>query len=193
MAMLRLLLICLCGVIPIIAAPATGVQMASLSVIYNNNNNNSVSSNSLVSSYTSPSLNNSTTTHGFIPPDPCARETSAGGMVVFSKYKSASRLDPSGWEADIGGVLAQAQAEAVEHTAGSVLPQRLVYVEEHAFLYVKPLMLGVTWAIWSAALEQITLFHRHYKDFTFYFQIVQPSRAGASVTLVVADGQLRVL
>ena len=193
MAMLRLLLICLCGVIPIIiAAPATGVKMTSFSFIYNNNNN-SASSNSLVSSHTSTSLNKSTIPEQFNPPDPCVRETSAGGTVVISNYRSASRRDPSGWEADIRGVLAQARAEAVGHTASSVLPQRLVYVEQHAFLYVKPLMLEVTWPIWFAALEQITSFHRDYPDYTFSFNIVQPSRSGASVTLLVADGQLRVL
>ena len=195
MTMLGLLLICLCGAIPIIiAAPATGVKTTSFSFLYNNNNNNNNSafSNSLVSSHASPSLNKSTTPDSFNPPDPCVRHTSAGGMVVFLNYKSASRRDPSGWEADIRGVLAQAQADFVGHTISSVLPPRLVYVEQHAFFYVKPLMLEVTWAIWLAALEQITSFHRDYKDYTFSFQIVQPSRAGGSATLLVADGQLRV-
>ena len=193
MTILRLLLVCFCSAIPIIiAAPATGVKMTSFSFIYNNNNN-SASSNSLVSSHTTPFLSNSTTDGQFNPPDPCVRETSAGGMVEFSDYRSASRFHPSGWEADIRGVLAQAQDEAVGHTTSSDLPSRLVYVEEHAFFYVKPLMLGVTWAIWLAALEQITLFHRDWPDYTFSFKIVQPPRVGARETLLVADGQLRVL
>ena len=194
MTILRLLLVCFCGAISrTIAAPATTlINIPSNSLLHNNIN---ASSNSLVSSqHTSSFLSNSTSDGGFLPPDPCIRETSEGGEVVLSSYRSASRFDPSGWEADMGGVLAQAQAEAVGHTTGSeVLPQRLVYVEEHAFLYVKPLMLGVTWTIWLAALEQITLFHREWKDYTFSFQIVQRSKVEASVTLLVADGQLRVL
>lgn len=187
----RLLLVCFCVAIPItIAAPATRLLNIPSNFLIQNNINASTS-DFLVSSHTTPL--NSTSDDRFLPPDPCIRETSAGGEVVLSNYRSASRFDPSGWEADIGGVLAQAQAEADGHPTSSVLPQRLVYVEQHAFFYVKPLMLGVTWAIWLAALEQITLFHREWKDYTFTFQIVQRSRVEASVTLLVADGQLRVL
>ena len=194
MTILRLLLVCFCGAIPItIAAPATTlIKIPSNFLLHNYIN---ASSDSLVSSqHISPILSNSTSDDRFLPSDPCIRETSAGGEVVLSNYRSASRFDPSGWEADIEGVLAQAQAEADGHsTSSEVLPQRLVYVEEHAFFYVKSLMLGVTWAIWLAALEQITLFHREWKDYTFSFQIVQRSRMEANVKLLVADGQLRVL
>ena len=93
----------------------------------------------------------------------------------------------------MGDVLVQAQAEAVGHTLGSILNHRLVYAEEHAYFYVRPLMSGVTWDMWVAALDQIMSFHSSWTDYTFYFRIVQRSREGGTVTLLMADGQLRVL
>lgn len=112
---------------------------------------------------------------------------------MLSHYGSASWLDPYPWDADIGDVLAQARAEAVGRPYSSTITRRLDYVEEHAILYVRPLISGVTWDIWLAALEQIAYFHRSWKEYTFYFRIVQPTRHGGVVTVVLADGQLRVL
>ena len=195
MTKLRLLMICFCTAIPIaIAAPATAFNIPSSFLMYNNSNsNNNASSHSLVTSPTTFSLSNSTTKSWDSPPDPWVGETTAGGKVILEDYGSATWLDPYEWEADMGDVLVQARAEAIGRTRSSVITRRLDYAEEHAYFYVRPLMSGVTWDIWLAALDQITVFHRGWKDYTFYFRIVQPTRDGGMVTVVLADGQLRVL
>ena len=186
--MLKLLLTYFCAAIAV-TAPTPVTVMPSFSLIYSNN----ASSHTLVDNLTPSSLSNSTANSANPPPNPWIRETSARGTVVLSNYGSATWLHPYQWQADVGKVLAQAQAEVIERTGTSLVPGRLDYSEEHAYLYVKPLLPGVRWSIWSAALEQILYFNRNWNDCTFYFQIIQPSGLGpGSVTRVVANGQLRV-
>lgn len=188
MTTLRLMLTYFCAAIAV-AAPAPVVVMPSFPLIYSNN----ASSHTLVDNTTPSSLSNSTANSFNPPPNPWIRETSAGGMVVLSNYGSATRLDPYQWQADIGDVLAQAQAATVGSIHTLLVSSKLDYSEEHAFLYMEPLLPEVTWSIWSAALEQISYFNRNWKDCTFYFRIIQPSGLGpGSVTRVVANGQLRV-
>ena len=191
MTMLRILLICFCAAIKIaIAAPARVVQMPAFSFIFNNN----ASSRSLASSLTPSSLSNSTANSFNPPTDPWVRETSAGGSVVLTDFGTATGISLYEWQAEIGVVLAQARAEAVGHTRLSSLPDKLDYIEEHAIFYVDWLLPGVTWSVWSAALEQITYFNRSWRDVTFYFRIFQPSGlVPGSVAQLVAFGQLRVI